>query len=172
MMSKGAFLQGYNCQAAVDDAAQIIVAADVTNQCPDAGNLVPMVRQVVDNLGRAPDAMTADAGYWAPGVDEACSELDVEAYVSTARPPPNEPLQGSASPRDRMTHKTHSAVGAAIYKRRKCTVEPVFGQAKEARGFRRFHLRGLTKVTGEWSLVCTAHNVLKLFRSGAALPAT
>lgn len=69
-MSKGAFMQGYNCQAAVDDATQVIVAADVTNQCPDAGNLVPMMKQVVDNVGRAPDAVTADAGYGAPGVDE------------------------------------------------------------------------------------------------------
>lgn len=169
MMSKGAFLQGYNCQAAVDDAAQIIVAADVTNQCPDAGNLVPMMRQVVHNLGCSPDAVTADAGYWAAGVDEACSELGLEAYVSTARLPPDGPLPETASPRDRMTHKTHSPAGAAIYKLRKCTVEPVFGQAKEARGFRRFHLRGLAKVTGEWSLVCMAHNVLKLFRSGAVL---
>jgi len=169
MVSKGAFLQGYNCQAAVDDAAQIIVAADVTNQCPDAGNLVPMVKQVVDNLGGAPEALTADAGYWTPGVDEACSKLGVDVYVSTARPPPDGELPENASPRDRMTHKTHSPAGSAIYRRRKCTVEPVFGQAKEARGFRRFHLRGLVKVTGEWSLVCTAHNVLKLFRSGAAL---
>ena len=169
MMSKGAFLQGYNCQAAVDDAAQVIVAADVTNQCPDAGNLVPMVKQVVDNLRGPPQAVTADAGYWAAGVDEACAELGVDVYVSTARPPPDGDLPENASPRDRMTHKTHTVEGRAIYRRRKYTVEPVFGQAKEARGFRRFHLRGLDKVTGEWSLVCTAHNVLKLFRNGAAL---
>lgn len=65
--------------------------------------------------------------------------------------------------------RTHAPQGREIYRRRKSTVEPVFGQAKEARGFRRFHLRGLTSVTGEWSLVCTAHNILKLFRSGANL---
>ncbi|MCP4869151.1 MAG: IS1182 family transposase [Proteobacteria bacterium] len=168
MMSNGAFLQGYNCQAAVDDAAQIIVAEDVTNQSPDAGNLVPMMKQVVGNLGRAPDAATADAGYWASGVDEACAELGVDVYVSTAAAPDG-PLPEGASPHARMTHKTHTKQGRAIYRRRKYTVEPVFGQAKEARGFRRFHLRGLAKVTGEWSLVCTAHNVLKLFRSGAVL---
>ena len=169
MMSKGAFVQGYNCQAAVDDAAQIIVAADVTNQCPDSGNLVPMVKQVVDNLGGAPEAVTADAGYWASGVDEACMDLGVDVYVSTACARTDRLLSENATPRERMTHKTHSAEGREIYRRRKYTVEPVFGQAKEARGFRRFHLRGLKKVTGEWSLVCTAHNVLKLFRSGALL---
>ena len=125
MKSKGAFVQSYNCQAAVDDAAQIIVAEDVTNQCPDAGNLVPMMKQVVDNLGRAPEAATADAGYWRAGVDEACAELGVDVYVSTAAAPPDGPLPEGASPRARMTHKTHTAQGRAIYRRRKYTVEPI-----------------------------------------------
>lgn len=170
MMSNGAFVQGYNCQVVADDA-QIILARDVTNQCPDSGNLVPMMEQTLENVGRAPDAATADNGYWAPGVDEACSAMGIEVYVSTASRPVKETLPADASPRTRMAHKTHTPEGRAIYRRRKYTVEPVFGQAKEARGFRRFHLRGLAAVTGEWSLVCTAHNILKMFRSGVVLAA-
>ena len=166
MMSQGAFMQGYNCQAAVDDEAQVIVAADVTNQCPDVGNLAPMMKQVVANVG-APAAATADAGYWTSGVEEACTALGVDVYVSTGSRPPDEPLPEAPCARARMTHKTHSPHGRAVYRLRKSTVEPVFGQAKEARGFRRFHLRGLSSVTAEWSFVCTAHNILKLFRSGA-----
>lgn len=162
MKSQGAYLQGYNCQAAVDEAAQVIVAADVTNQAPDAGNMVPMMRQVLANVG-APDAVTADAGYWTSGVDEACSELGLDAYVSTASEPTDD------GPRSRMAAKLRTPHGRAVYRRRKYTVEPVFGQIKEARGFRRFHLRGLQKAAGEWSLICTAHNVLKLFaRANAA----
>ncbi|MDP6945032.1 MAG: transposase [Myxococcota bacterium] len=164
MVSQGAYLQGYNCQAAVDDGAQIIVAADVTNQCPDAGNLVPMMRQVVTNLGEAPTAVTADAGYWTPGLEQDCKALGIDAYVSTASVPSDDD-----GPRSRMARKLQTPQGRAVYRKRKSTVEPVFGQAKEARGFRRFHLRGLPKVTGEWSLVCTANNVLKLFVSGATL---
>ena len=150
------------------------MAADVTNQPPDAGNFVPMMEQVVDNCGRPPTSATGDTGFWNPDVETACAALGIEAYIATERrkhwetddevtegPPPED-----VAALDRMRHKLRTAEGRAIYARRKSTVEPVFGQTKEARGFRRFLLRGLEAVTGEWSLVCLTHNVLKLYRSG------
>ena len=176
MESQGAFLQGYNCQAAVDEANQIIVAQAVTNQPPDNGNLLPLVRQTQVNCGAAPEVVTADAGYWSPGVADTCAqETGSEALIAVARrkhwesdptvtsgPPPED-----ATPRERMLWKLRTQKGRAAYARRKATVEPVFGQTKEARGFRRFLLRGLDNVGAEWALVCTGHNLLKLFRAGA-----
>ncbi len=177
--SGGVFLQGYNCQAAVDAEHQIIVAAAVTNRPPDAGNLEPMLRLVIENCGRAPDAVSADSGYWTEGVGEACSNMGTEAYVATERrkhwakdstiaegPPPQD-----ATARERMRHKLRTKEGRKIYAWRKVIVEPVFGQIKEPRGFRRFSLRGLGKVTAEWSLVCATHNLLKLFRANLTLAA-
>lgn len=169
MVSQGAFVQGYNCQAVVDDKAQVIAAADVTNQCPDAGNLVPMLRQTIANAGRSPTALTADAGYWSPEVDGQCKSLGTEAYVSTAQPAPSAPPPEPPDPRTQMTLKVHSEPGKSLYRLRKSTVEPVFGQTKEARGFRRFQLRGLQAVTAEWSFVCTTNNILKLFRAQGLL---
>jgi transposase len=173
MESGGAFLQGYNCQAAVDDAAQVITAADVTNQPPDSGNFAPMMEQVSDNCGEPPDAATGDTGYWTSDVEAVCDALGINAYIATERrkhwaaelevtkgPPPEH-----ANAQDRMRHKVRTTEGRAIYALRKSTVEPVFGQIKEARGFRRFLLRGLEAVTGEWSLLCMTHNILKLYRS-------
>ena len=173
MESGGAFLQGYNCQAAVDDAAQVITAADVTNQPPDSGNFAPMMEQVSDNCGEPPDAATGDIGYWTSDVEAVCDALGINAYIATERrkhwaaepevtkgPPPEH-----ANAQDRMRHKVRTTEGRAIYALRKSTVEPVFGQIKEARGFRRFLLRGLEAVTGEWSLLCMTHNILKLYRS-------
>jgi transposase len=169
MVDKGGFVQAYNCQAAVDETSQVIVAADVTNHPNDAGNLAPMMRQVIENVGCAPEVATADAGYWVPGVEEGLAALGIDAYVSTGSSPPTDPQKPDPTPRERMAIKTHSKRGRAIYKRRKHVVEPVFGQIKEIRRFRRFLLRGLEKAAGEWNLVCLGHNVLKLFRSGAAL---
>lgn len=172
----GAFGQDYNCQAAVDDTAQIVVAASVTNQSPDAGNLVPMVRLIVANCGRPPAATTADTGYWAPSVEPECAALGTAAYVATERrkhwdkdqtntsgSPPED-----ADPKTLMRHKVRTATGRAIYALRKSTVEPVFGQIKEVRGFRRFSMRGLHAAQHEWLFLCATHNLLKLFRAGIA----
>jgi len=178
MESGGAFLQAFNCQAAVDDANQIIVAADITNQAPDAGNLAPMLAQVRSNCG-PPGNLTADSGYWTSGVEETCAEGGTEAWVAVERrkhwgadtsvtegPPPED-----ATPRGRMRHRLRTLDGRRIYSRRKAVVEPVFGQLKEGRGFRRFHLRGLVAATAEWMLVCATHNLLELFRGGVGLGA-
>jgi transposase len=173
MESNGGFLQGYNCQAAVDEAHQIVVGAAVSNQCPDSANFEPMMREVVASVG-IPRAATGDAGYWKPGVEESCEAHGIDAYIATERRKhwDADPAVTSGSPpddasaRDRMRHKLRTAEGRAIYARRKATVEPVFGQMKEVRGFRRFSLRGFTAVRAEWLLLCLTHNMLKLFRAG------
>lgn len=174
--SGGGFVQGYNCQAAVDEAHQIIVAEAVSNKSPDNGNLVPMVALGRDNCGAAAKNTTADAGYWNSTVSAQCAELGTDAHVSTERRKhwdTNDTVTEGQPPedldaREQMRHKLRTADGREIYARRKAVVEPVFGQIKEGRGFRRFHLRTLLGVAGEWSLVCTGHNLLKLFRFQAA----
>lgn len=165
------FLQGYNCQAAVDEAAQIIVAHAVTNQPPDCEHLTPMLHQVRSNTGRFPDAITADSGYWRPENEQCTQELGVNAFINIQTSHRTE-TDYPDSPRARMSAKLQSVEGRTLYARRKATVEPVFGQIKEARGFRRFLLRGIEPVIGEWGIICTTHNLLKLFRSRCRLAAT
>jgi transposase len=176
MESGGQFLQGYNCQAAVDDERQIIVGQSVTNQPPDAGNLAPMLDIVAANMGSYPDNASADAGYWCEQVEEQCNSRCVHAMVSTRRKhhheqddtPTQKPPPEGLTPKERMRWLMRDPERRALYARRKVIVEPVFGQTKEVRGFRRFLLRGLEKVTLEWSLLCTTHNLLKLHRAHAA----
>ena len=130
-----------------------------------------MLEQVRENCGRVPDKTTADAGYWAPEAPQECTRLGTDVFISTARkkhaqshgalPPPS---SNADDARAKMRLKLQTDEGKKIYRRTKAVVEPVFGQVKETRGFRRFLLRGLDAVHGEWSLVCTAHNLLKLFR--------
>ena len=177
MPNAGGFLQGYNCQTAVDDAYQVIVGQAVTNQSPDNGNLVPMLNIVRHNCNRVPVKSSADAGYWASGVAKAVAELGTDPYISTARR--KEELSKTAQPadeavepcddRESMRRKLRTDQGRAVYARRKAIVEPVNGQIKEAQRFRRFLLRGMQKVAGEWSLICTCHNLLKLYRFGPPL---
>jgi len=171
--NKGSFLQGYNAQAAVDATAQVIVAADVTQETNDNRQLLPMLDQVKQNMGRSPEAASADAGYWseANATDESVVGIDLhiatgrekhEGTIETATESP--PHQ--ATVREAMRHKLRTEAGRSIYKMRKAIVEPVFGQIKEQRGFRRFNLRGLDNVRHEWKMVCLASNLLKLFGSG------
>ena len=174
MEQGGAYLQGYNGQAAVDEAHQIIVAADLTNQSPDNGNLVPMLDQVRENCGSTSPVVTADSGYWRPEVPGQCRERGSDAYIATERrkhwdrdasvpegPGPDE----QDDPRAAMRWKLRTEEGRALYARRKVIVEPVFGQIKEARGIRRLLLRGLEAARAEWQLICLTHNLLKLHRS-------
>ena len=173
MESGGAFLQGYNCQAAVDEGHQIIVAQAVTNLCPDNGALLPMLEQLRTNCGRSARITTADAGYWRPDAPAACNRLETEAYISThrrKRGPNDEPAhaEDGAAEREKMRAKLATDEGRRHYARRKAVVEPVFGQVKEVRGFRRFLLRGLEQVQAEWALVCAGHNLLKLWRNSVA----
>jgi transposase len=170
------FEQAYNAQAAVDGSAQIIVAAGVTQETNDKKQLVPMLEKVRVNAGRLPDKVSADAGYFSEANASAESLTGVDLYV-----PPDRQKHGEVSPAagdlppadaaviDKMRHKLRTIEGRTTYKMRKEIVEPVFGQIKEARGFRRFSFRGLAKVSAEWDLICLTHNLLKLFRAGYSL---
>lgn len=160
-------VQSYNAQLAVDAATQVIVAAELTQQVNDRQQLVPMSRRVEHNLGAKPDALLADAGYWDTTSLGDASLAGMQVLVSpdaggsrTPRRLRNNPLaQG-------MRALLADAAGAALYRLRKSSVEPVIGQIKEHRGMRRFLLRGLQQVAGEWKLMCLTHNLLKLHRHG------
>lgn len=168
---KGSFVQGYNCQAAVDAKAQIIVAADVTQETNDKRQAQPMVAQVVANTKHVPKTMSLDAGYFS---EENVRELkalgtepvmppDRQAHGKTPRPAPRGRMPHGLSVADRMRRRLRTKQGRARYAKRKTIVEPVFGQIKQGRGFRQFLLRGLQTVKGEWALICTTHNVRKLW---------
>lgn len=167
------FVQAFNVQAAVDGFAQIIVATGVTQESNDKKQLVPLLLKTEENTGSLPVAGTADTGYFSTKAVTDERLVGVDLYVATNRQKHGEnppevagPAPEEASVIEQMRHKLRTPEGKAIYKRRKAIVEPVFGQIKEGRGFRRFSLRGLVKATAEWDIVCMTHNLLKLFRSG------
>lgn len=176
----GTYVQAYNCQVAVEESHQVIVAQVLTNQPPDYEHLVPLVEQTRENLDAYPTTLTADAGYWGEVNGAFCENAEMDAYISTrrrkhrehqgaqtvdpdARPPP--PPAARTQRGQEMEAKVKSETGREAYAKRKWVVEPVFGQTKDARGFRRFHLRGLQKARSEYSLLCTGHNLLKLWRN-------
>ena len=176
---KGAdgIVQAYNAQAAVEPNLQLIVGQTVTQAANDKEQLMPMLATMEEQSGQRPDDVLADSGY--------CSEKNLEAldseenpqrridgYIATERqkhdeykePCPKGPLPKGATRVDRMRRKLKTKAGKAVYAARKAIVEPVFGQIKQARGFRQFLLRGIDKVRGEWSMVCLTHNILKMYR--------
>lgn len=169
------FMQAYNTQIAVDSYAQIIIAKRITQEANDKRQLVPMTRKIAKNMGRLPDNLSADAGFFAEDAIKDPLLAGVNVLVPPDKtkhgaapledggkppPPPN------ASAADRMRHKLRMPHGNDLYRMRKAIVEPVFGQIKSVRGFRSFSLRGVKNVEAEWNLVCLTHNLLKLFRSG------
>jgi transposase len=177
MMGRDGFVQGYNAQAAVEPALQLIVGQSVTPAANDKEQVVPMVEVIEQQSGQRPTELLADSGY--------CSEKNLEhlesagksgqpikSYVATGKqkhgehrqPCPRGPLPKNATRVERMKRKLQTKAGRVVYAARKTIVEPVFGQIKQARGFRQFLLRGLVKVRGEWALVCLTHNILKLYR--------
>ncbi|MBV9481587.1 MAG: IS1182 family transposase [Acidobacteria bacterium] len=172
---KGSFLQGYNTQIAVDGQAQIIVAAEVSQDTNDTQQLAPMLGKVEENTGSKPQAASADTGYWNSQQMADPRLQGVDLYIATGKQKhgdggaeKQEPVaegSSSLSLREQMKQKLNSEAGREVYRKRKEIVEPVFGQIKEGRGFRRFLLRGLRNVRAEWKLICLSHNVLKLFRS-------
>ena len=171
MKTPDGFAQAYNTQIAVDDL-QWIVGQAVTQDTNDKKQLLPMITTITQQSGETPTQVLADAGYCSEASLTAVAALPVDAYISTRKqthgerpgPCPRGPLPKTATVLDRMTRKLQTKAGAAVYAARKAMVEPVFGQIKEARGFRRFLLRGYAKVQAEWALVCTTHNILKLYR--------
>ena len=171
MKGPDGFVQAYNVQVAVD-ARQLIVGQAVTQETNDKKQLLPMITTIARQSGLTPPEVLADAGYCSEANLTAIAAMPIDAYISTRKqkhgerpgPCPRGPLPKTATLIDRMSRKLHRKVGAAVYARRKAIVEPVIGQIKHARGFRQFLLRGFEKVQGEWSLVCTTHNILKLYR--------
>jgi transposase len=169
ILRKGSeYVQGYNAQAAVDAAQQVIVAADVVAQQNDCDQLVALLDQIEENTGSQPDELSADTGYCSEENLAALNERGIRGYVATGRQE-----RGMSSPTNRekdrrgpracaMRTRLRRGGWNSRYRLRKVTVEPVFGQIKERRGFRRFSLRGRDKVRCEWRMVCTAHNLLKL----------
>ena len=151
------FLQAYNCQAVVDSAHQVIVAAQATNQTSDKQQAVAMVEETIDNVGAVPKEVSADAGYYSAQAVEGLYGLGVDPFVAPdglCRPRPGVayPVIVYQGSRRKLQTKRQR------YALRMQTVEP---KIKQGRGFRQFLLRG---GDGEWSLICTGHNLLKLFR--------
>ena len=171
MKGPDGFVQAYNAQIAVN-AQQLIVGHFVTQATNDTQQLTPMITTIAQQSGVTPTQVLADAGYCSDANLTAIADTPIDAYISTRRqkhgerpgPCPRGPLPKAATIVDRMTRKLHTKAGAAVYAARKGIVEPVFGQIKQARGFRQFLLRGFEQVQGEWALVCTTHNILKLYR--------
>jgi len=175
MVRNGVFLQAYNAQAAVSED-QLIVAHGVTNDPTDVDQLAPMMERVKENCSEHATVMTADNGYLSEQNVAYCAKNGIDAYIPVRRSDAAKLTTVPDTPRMiawwDMHQKVSSAIGKKTYALRKILVEPVFGQIKTAMGFRRFSLRGLAKAASEWAIVCTCHNLLKLFRAGlAARPA-
>jgi transposase len=181
MKSGDGFVQGYNAQAAVEPGLGLIVGQLVTQAANDKEQLQPMVEAIEEQSGQRPEAILADSGYCSEAnlayLESAEQpEQEIAAYVSTGKQKHGEyresskpgPLPAGATRVDRMKRKLQTQAGKAVYAARKCVVEPVFGQIKQARGFRQFLLRGIQKVKGEWALVCLTHNILRLYAASQA----
>lgn len=184
-----AFVQAYNGQIAVDASPhQIVVGCAVTNQAADAPHLEPMVAQVQAVTGGTPQQWSSDSGYFSAHNLQVLEAAGIEAFIPPQRQPhsqprlpagvaqileavglgpPGPPEEGGseATAQVEMRAKLRTDRGRAAYAKRKHTVEPVFGQLKERRGLRRFRLRGLAKVTGEWTLWCLTHNLGKIVQA-------
>ena len=171
----GEFVQGYNAQAAVEHDSHLVVGNHVSQATNDQREVEPALNElakVAEELG-TPQVMVADAGYHSKDNVERCERQGIEPYIAGSREHHNQPLAQRmqappACPADAdavtaMQYRLQTAAGKAIYSKRKSTVETVFGVIKEVLGFRRFHLRGLQAVRGEWNLVCTAWNLKRLY---------
>jgi Transposase DDE domain len=166
MPSKDGFVQAYNAQAAVDAASQIVVAHDVLQTPSYKERLVPLTDRIEANLGRKPVQISADNGFCSEANLAAIDERKIDGYIAPgrAKDPNKDNGKPGGSKTQAMRKKIDDGGYDTPYRLRKQVVEPVFGQIKQARGFRQFLLRGVENVRLEWALVCTAHNLTKLFR--------
>jgi transposase len=166
------FLQGYNTQIAVEPVFQLIVGQRVTQAANDKQQMVPLIEAIEEQSGQKPEGVLADNGYCSDENLKYLARKRMEGFVATGKQKHGErrepckrgPLPREASRVERMERKLETKVGAAIYATRKSIVEPVFGQIKQARGFRQFLLRGIEKVRSEWALICMTHNLLKFHK--------
>jgi transposase len=167
LLTKDGYIQGWNAQAAVDSTAQVIVAHTLTQSMSDQGQLTTLVDAIEANLGARPKEASADAGYCSEANLAALADRGVTGYIATGRSKhAADAKRGVGGPLTQaMRRKLKRAGWRSRYRLRKQIVEPVFGQIKQARGFRQFLLRGIEKVRAEWALICTAHNLTKLARA-------
>lgn len=168
-ISGGGFEQCYNAQAAVDEGSQLIVAADLINHTAEAAMLLPMVNQVERNSGLSPRMILADTNYASDAGFKGLEDMGLTAYVALGKEGGRRHRFAYATQvpaMARMAQRLRSPEGAAHYRRRKVIPEPVFGWIKQVLGFRSFSLRGLTAVSAEWHMVCTAMNLKRLHRLG------
>jgi hypothetical protein len=170
--NNGSFLHGYNCQAAVEEGHQIIVAAEVMTVAADQRHLVPKVERIEAQLGRLPRRLLADSGYFSEEGIRAVERRGVEVFCSPGRGKreEREGCRRGRRPKDEtfaqaQRRKVRGQRGRVHSRRRKAIVEPVLGQMKEGQRFRQFVLRGPRKVRGEWFLGCLAHNLRKIHRA-------
>jgi transposase len=172
MKGSDGFVQGYNAQAGVEPLFQLVVGQTVTQAANDKQQMVPLIEAIEEQSGQRPEEVLTDSGYCSEKNLKYLGKRRMEGFVATEKQKhgePSEPCKRGPLPKDasrveRMKRKLKTKVGAAVYARRKCIVEPVFGQIKQGRGFRQFLLRGLEKVQGEWALICTTHNLLKFYK--------
>ena len=171
LKTKDGYIQGYNAQAAVDADNQIIVAHTLSNNGSDQPHFAPLLNGIKTNLGRNPDEVSADAGYCSAANLRTLSRRRIKGYIATGRQKHGaKSATGTRSTKPgsllaRMAIRLRRAGHRSRYRLRKQVVEPVFGQIKDAGGFRQFLLRGIDKVTGEWAMICTTHNLRKLARA-------
>jgi transposase len=167
LKTKDGYIQGYNAQAAVDAETQIIVAHGLTPGMSDQDQLVPLVDGIEHNLGRKPKQASADCGYCSETNLAALADRKINAYIAVGRAKhPADAKRKIAAPLTKaMRDKLKRAGYRSRYRLRKQIVEPVFGQIKQARGFRQFLLRGIEAVSAEWAMICTAHNLTKLAKA-------
>jgi len=159
MKNHGGFIPGYNAQAAVDAHRQVIVAQTLTNKGTDMQQLRPLIQQIRANLHKQAREVSADSGYCSDRNLKTLVKHHIRGYVSTDRQNKDRNVGALVG---KMRERIRRGADRSRYRLRKQVVEPVFGQIKQARGFRQFLLRGTEKVASEWSLLCTAHNLLKL----------
>jgi transposase len=172
MKGPDSFVQAYNAQVVVEEGCQLIVAQAVTQEGNDKKQLVPMVEAIKTQAGQIPTQLLADSGYCSDENLNALEKKPIDVYIATGRQKHGEqpvrckcgPLPKGSTKTDKMRRKLQTKAGASVYAARKAIVEPVFGQIKQARGFRQFLLRGIHKVRAEWALVCATHNILKMYR--------
>ena len=173
LKTKDGYIQGYNAQAAVDAQAQIIVAHTLSNNGSDQAQFAPLLSAIKANLGSNPDEVSADAGYCSAANLRTLSRRRIKGYIATGRQKHGSASATAKRPAKpgsliaRMTTRLRRAGHRSRYRLRKQVVEPVFGQIKQARGFRQFLLRGIEKVKAEWALICSVHNLRKLALAAA-----
>jgi len=166
--SGGGFEQCYNAQAAVDEGSQLIVAADLINNNSEAAMLLPMTDQVERNTGSSPRMILADTNYASEAGFRGLENMGLTACVALGGEHKQRAIKSDLPATVRMAQRLRTPEGRAHYRRRKIIPEPVFGWIKQVLGFRCFSLRGITAVSAEWRLMCTAMNLKRLHRLGWA----